>query len=336
MLADVLACGVCGSDVQWFGEDPTTPRVLGHQIVVRTPFDTSNAALDLLGLDAGAVYVLEEYLPCRSCKYCARGDWRFCPAVDPSSGGERYGLKPLSASPGLWGGYADKILLTRSTVFARAEDSIRPERLSFALPLANGIEWSRPLSGNELDGLCVIGLGQQGVASCMAGLWWGYDRVRVVADPSDGARTELASELGAEVSIDGAEPDGSEEEFRVVVVTAPSNPKTVALALRLVARGGSVRFAGPGFEPLIATGTLTSKGVEARALRGHSSEAVRTAVDLLAGAQGEILDPHIQTFVGLDEVGSALESVELQRRNGYAHTVVVPTEYDSEEWDGTD
>lgn len=328
ILVEVVASGVCGSDVPWFEEAPPEPRVLGHEIVVQVPRDEVPDYLGDRGVEPGELLVLEEYLPCLDCRQCAESRWRFCPVVDPWTGFSRYGLKPLSDSAGLWGGYGTHVVMSPRTRWHRAgSDRDLAVRLSFALPLANGFEWTSTAA--PVTRLAVIGAGQQGAAAAVAATLNGVEDVSLLArDASDGI-LDLLGSLDVRVHhIDTDEQTDDvvaalEDTCDVVLAAVPSNPDVVANALRLASRGGSIRFAGKGFESHLPSGSLTAKGLEVRAVRGHSDPSVERAVETLRGQDLAVIEDHIDRFDGLDRAARAVESVA-EGRNGNIHTVVVP------------
>ncbi len=72
VLVEMRACGICGSDLMEWYQDPRAPVVLGHEpvgvVVASAP-----------GLPAvGARVFVHHHVPCGRCEYCARGHETLC------------------------------------------------------------------------------------------------------------------------------------------------------------------------------------------------------------------------------------------------------------------
>ena len=73
VLVAMRACGICGSDLMQWYQDPRAPVVLGHEptgVVVATSGP---------GLPApGTRVFVHHHVPCGACEYCARGRETLC------------------------------------------------------------------------------------------------------------------------------------------------------------------------------------------------------------------------------------------------------------------
>jgi L-iditol 2-dehydrogenase len=79
-LVRVLACGLCGSDVEKLGDPARAGSVLGHEVVAQT--------------DGGRRVALVHHLPCGSCARCLDGHESLCerfaePTIVPGGFAER-------------------------------------------------------------------------------------------------------------------------------------------------------------------------------------------------------------------------------------------------------
>jgi L-iditol 2-dehydrogenase len=127
-LADVLACGLCGSDVEKIGgASPGT--VLGHEVVVRTA-DGRRAAL-------------VHHLPCGECERCRAGHESTC---------ERFPEPTIVP-----GGFAERALATGGWV--ELPDDVDDVRGSYAEPLACVLRGAERV---PRGGVVVVGQGFMG------------------------------------------------------------------------------------------------------------------------------------------------------------------------------
>jgi threonine dehydrogenase-like Zn-dependent dehydrogenase len=123
VLVAVDAAGVCGSDVHmWRGKDPRTPLpiILGHE-GVGTVVEAAGEVKDVHGspLEPGQRIVWNRGVSCGECHACVV-------LKEPSLCPNRwaYGIyRPLDVPPGLYGAYAEHIILQPKTdIFALPDD----------------------------------------------------------------------------------------------------------------------------------------------------------------------------------------------------------------------
>jgi L-iditol 2-dehydrogenase len=89
-LAHVLACGLCGSDVEKLGDPRRAGQVLGHEVVART--------------ESGLRVALVHHAPCGACERCREGHESLCesfgaPTIVPGGFAERVGANGWVALP---------------------------------------------------------------------------------------------------------------------------------------------------------------------------------------------------------------------------------------------
>ena len=334
-LLRVEACGVCGSDRGAFGSTPSSPYIMGHEIVGHIEAIVERAARRL-SVEEGDRVLLEEYLPCGQCSWCRSGAYRLCDVTDPYAGKDglrRYGSMPLSVAPGLWGGYSQYLFLDANTVMHKIQEGISAAVWTMTLPLSNGYQWCRLQGGVEPGQTVVIlGPGQQGLGCVVAAASSGAGNLVVVGLQSDELKLANAVKLGATatVMIDPQQgPDKMTNDVReatggsgadLVVDVGAGNDDSVNLALAIARKGGQVVTVGASGRKLgIDFKKISEKGLLIRGVRGHSYAAVDWAIQAI-GSRGSILEP-MATDVGLSDLEKEMQA---QGSEGPVHVALDP------------
>ena len=193
-LVAVEACGICGTDLKIASGAVAAPLplILGHEIVGRISELGAEAAARR-GLAVGDRVLVESSLPCGTCNRCRDGDERLC----AEKGG--YGTRTSTLEPpGLWGGLAELVWITRASIVHRVPPSLEP-MAALAVPLlANGIGWLSRAGGlRPGDRVLIAGCGPQGLAAAEAARIGGASEVVVTGLPQDGARLAFAAAGGS-------------------------------------------------------------------------------------------------------------------------------------------
>lgn len=286
-LLDVLACGLCGSDVaSWRGEKQHDgPVVLGHEVVGRIA-EVGPEAARVWDVQPGDRVVIEEAVPCLACALCRSGDQRLC-----SRSGIRYGYTSIDRAPSLWGGFGRQLYLHPKTQLHTVPDAVSDELATLYIPLSNGLSWMRE-SGDLRPGekVAVFGPGQHGIASALAALRLGASAAVVIGTDRDRDRLSLARELGigtvlagddvedAVIASLGGRPD-------VVMDMTPGAAQPVESSIRLAAVRGRVLWGGMkrgASQPLVDTDLVAQKELTVRGLWARPGWAVAAALDWLA------------------------------------------------------
>jgi threonine dehydrogenase-like Zn-dependent dehydrogenase len=293
-LLRVEASGVCGSDFKKYRVTGMSPTVLGHETVGRIE-RLGASARRRWGVDDGDRVLLEEYLPCGHCSFCRSGEFRSCRVTDNAQQGAlRYGSTPIAVAPGLWGGDSQFQYLHPNSVLHRVPDAVPAEHGTFAIPLSNGIQWSRKDGGVEVgDTVLIQGPGQQGISCLIGCAAAGAAQVIVSGRGTDQARLGLARRLGAHRTVDADEDDVVEAVRAatdgagadVVIDCSGGGAATAMVALHAVRRGGTVVLASGGPPGDVLLDVIRKKQVTVRGVRGHSFWAVETALDLIASGR---------------------------------------------------
>jgi len=333
-LLQVEAAGVCGADVKFLSRDMPA-RVMGHENVGYVAA-IGPAASRRWGVAEGDRVVLEEYLPCGHCEFCRSAEFRFCLASDWSANPEavRYGVTPLTVSPGLWGGYSQYMYLHPSTVLHRVPASVPAVIASLALPMGNGYEWAcRYGQAGPGKTVVIFGPGQQGLGCVIAARAAGADRVILTGLPRDARRLEVGKLLGADEVI-VADGDGTGEAImaaaggtgaHVVIDTAAGSAQTLTLALDVLRKEGTLVAPAASAQPLeqFAFGRITRKCITVRGVRGHSYEAVEWALAVMASGRVPLAEM-CSLECSLDEVDRAIRGTAGELDIPVIHAAVLP------------
>lgn len=286
----VETCGVCGSDFETFDKPTCGPVVLGHEVVGRID-SIGETAQRLFGVATGQRVVVNEVLPCGRCSLCSGGHQELCNGFFGTDGA-RYGNLPTTLGSGLWGGFADRMVLDPRTQLVPISDEVPSDMAALFMPLANGVNWLFTLGQlGPGGGVVVVGPGPQGLAvTAVAALQPGV-RVLTVGRDSDAARLAVAAELGAvTASIESDAmpaavkatfgPDGAD----VIVLATSGATSVLASATRWVRIGGRIVVAGTNgwaTEERFKSDALVFRALTLVGAPGHSWRSVRSAVRLL-------------------------------------------------------
>jgi alcohol dehydrogenase len=306
----VEACGMCGSDWNWFANRPVpSPFILGHEIV-GTVTELWGDALVASDVRVGTRVVLEEAIPCGGCTICRSGRHRVCPE------GGRYGKTPLTQAPGLWGGYAETVFLSPSATAHVVPAELDSDLATLFVPISNGLSWLR--SAGQLhpgESVLVIGPGQHGLACVAAAKRLGAGLVMAAGQSGDGSRLAVAQALGADVTLDvDRQPLGEavadvlgSSGVDVIIDATPMATATVGEAVATAAIGGRVIVAGVknGALSPIDTDILHRREITVRGVSARESWAIDAALSWLA-TEPRAFSPFGSMKVGLDGVGQAL------------------------------
>ncbi|GAC1428119.1 MAG: zinc-dependent alcohol dehydrogenase family protein [Chloroflexota bacterium] len=230
VLVEVVACGVCGTDVHTL-EDHfplyKPPKPLGHETagLVRA------LGAGVESLRPGDAVALDTSVPCGACFYCREGQSFLC-------------LARVSYT----GGFADFQLVPAAVAY-RLPPGIPVELGIFAEPLScclHALDRSGLRAG---DRAAIVGGGA--VGQILASLVRGAGASLLVVSDPEPARRTTAIARGADRAVDPAVEAleavvkgltgglGVDVAFEVV-----GRPETVAACLRLPRRGGTVMLVG--------------------------------------------------------------------------------------------
>ncbi len=257
-LVRIEACGICGSDAeQYAGVIPMRfPLIPGHEPLGRIERIGDRAA-KRLGVDVGDRVAVEALIPCGVCRDCRMGQYQRCRG---RGGMQGHGYLPLGRGPGLWGAYADYMLLDPCSVVHQIDPGVPAEEAVMFNPLGAGFRWAVELPNTRPgESVLILGPGQRGLTSVIAAKAAGAGPIIVTGLTRDAPKLALAREFGADHVIDVEQEDVRDRVFAltggrgvdIVVEVSANATEPVAESLRYVAAGGRIVLAGvKGFVPV--------------------------------------------------------------------------------------
>ncbi len=286
VLVAMRACGICGSDLMQWYQDPRAPVVLGHEpagvVVESTP-----------GLPGpGARVFVHHHVPCGECELCARGRETLCDT-----------FKQTRIEPG---GLSELILVPAANAardLLELPESVSDEAATLIEPLAccvRGLDRAGVRAGTRV---LVVGGGQMGLLIIQAALARGAEVSVVEPRPE---RLALATAFGA--TVDPAPADA--------VILATSHPDAWELGLTRVARGGVVQLfapSAPGETRAFDANELFFKEIDIQATYSAGPRDTRAALELLASG-AVTADGIITHRFALEDTAAALATA--RRREG--------------------
>ena len=296
VVCEVLACGVCASDVTDWYVAPKLPAVLGHEptgIVSTVGDGVENVAI-------GDRVAIHHHTPCGECRRCRRGHETMC---------ERFRATRLDP-----GGFAERVRLMPELV---AELLVLPAGLdaveaTLVEPLACVLRAQDRSGLRAGDSLLVVGAGVNGLLSIAAAHARGVEAVWVREPRPD----RLARALEA-----GAERHGN-ELVDVAIVCTPK-PDAIAAAGDAVAPGGTLCLyapPAPDAPPRLDGTTLFLRELTITASYSAGPSDMRASLELIAGGEVDP-KPLISHRLPLEQTATALN---LQREGEALKAVVIP------------
>ncbi|HEX6021033.1 MAG TPA: alcohol dehydrogenase catalytic domain-containing protein [Solirubrobacter sp.] len=293
VLVAMRACGICGSDLMQWYQDPRAPVVLGHEpvgvVVQSSP-----------GLPApGARVFVHHHVPCGECELCARGRETLCDT-----------FKATRIVPG---GLSELILVPARNAeldLLELPDTLSDEAATLIEPLACGVRGLDRAGVKAGTRLLVIGGGQMGLLIIQAALARGAEVA--VAEPRP-ERRALAHALGAS---DPGEPAD-------VVMLATGAREAWEQALRSVGRAGVIQLfapSAPGEMRAFDANELFFKEIDIQATYSAGPRDTRAALDLLAS--GAVTADGIITH--RFPLADAAEALATARRREGIKVIVTP------------
>jgi L-iditol 2-dehydrogenase len=296
VVCDVLACGVCASDVTDWYVSPRLPAVLGHELVGTV----RGLGPGLTAPAPGARVAIHHHAPCGECRRCRRGHETLC---------ERFRATRLDP-----GGFAERVRIPQELTAELLElpDDLDPVTATFIEPLACVLRAQDRAGLHAGDALLVVGAGVNGLLAIAAAHARGVEAVWVREPRRE--RLELAEAWGAE--------HHGNELVDVAIVCTPK-PEAIAAAAAAVAPGGTLCLyapPAPGGPVPVDGSELFLRELTVTASYSAGPGDMRAALELIARRR---VDPRplVSHRLPLEETGRALE---LQRSAAALKVVVEP------------
>ena len=296
VLLEVLACGVCGSDVSMVKAGFPPGAVLGHEVVGRVlskgpPVPSDGDVEDRI--DEGEVVVVRPNAWCGSCPWCGTGRHQLCP--DAISHGLGIGRQ---------GGFAERlavpIALCRPVSGVPAFDGVFADPFAVALHAVRRTKAAR--------GSCaVLGLGPTGLSVLRCALLMGigpavgvdrHPRKQRHALDLGAVATSQPGDTAGLVNALGGPPD--------IVFECSGRPAAIGHALDAASSGGTVVLVGVSLEvAVIAPSVVLTKELDVRASYCYSRRDWDDGVDMLVDGRAR-LGTVVDGAVPLDRLPGAL------------------------------
>jgi alcohol dehydrogenase len=212
--------------------------------------DATQRYLDEHQVSIGQRIALEVFQKCGTCTNCLAGRYTLCRAHGLN---DSYGSAPLSLGCGLWGGYANHMLLTADSIVLPVPTALDAVDATLFNPLGAGLRWGAYV-GHVVEGMvtAVLGPGLRGLYSVAAQKRAGAGFTLLTgAGPNDTDRLATGLRLGADLAVDVTQDDPKKALKAatggladVVVDVTANSPAAFLQALDLVRPGGTVVVAG--------------------------------------------------------------------------------------------
>lgn len=305
---EVVACGICGSDLHeyrmgpHFTPDEPHPKT-GKQIPLPMGHELSGTVSEVGGdvsrVSVGDRVTVEPNIPCGDCLYCEDGKAHLC--SDTTAVGWNTGA----------GGFAENAVVPEQQVHV-LPDSVSFEAGALVEPLSVGLHAVRQSQMQAGDTVAVFGCGPIGLTVVRAAAAAGAKRI-FASEPND-SRRNVAVELGADDVIDPLEidavehirdetPDGVDFAFEFAGLEATFNA-----AVNSTKRDGTITV-GSISDDTISTDlndiVMTERTVIGTNCYGFPPQSFRTEFDAVIQslAAGDVnTDAFITGRIGLDEI----------------------------------
>jgi L-iditol 2-dehydrogenase len=294
VVCEILACGVCASDVTEWYVAAKLPAVLGHEpagVVVAVGDGVENVSV-------GDRVAIHHHAPCGECRRCRRGHETLC---------DRFRATRLDP-----GGFAERVRVPAELVdeLLALPDDLDPSAATFIEPLACVLRAEDRAGLRAGDSLLVVGAGVNGLLAIAAAHARAVEAVWVREPRPE--RLELAEAWGAE--------HHGNELVDVAIVCTPK-PDAIASAVAALAPGGTLCLyapPAPDAPPAFDGNALFLRELTVTASYSAGPADMRAALRLISSGQVDPL-PLVSHRVGLEETARALAL----QRSGEALKVVV-------------
>jgi len=258
----IEAASVCGTDRhiylwdRWAAENIQTPVILGHELAGRVVA----AGAGVTRVREGDLVGVESHLYCGTCAQCRTGSPHLC-----------RNLRVIGAHVN--GGFAEYVVVPEAN--AVESNGLDPAVVALQEPMGNAVHaaFVEPIAGRTVavTGCGPIGLCAVGIAKAAGATW-------VVATDTEPYRLELAARMGADLALDGREPDTVARVLEAtggdgvdVVLEMSGSAAALDQGLRFVTRGGRISLLGIFGEPVAVdlSNLVIEKGVRLHGVFGR-------------------------------------------------------------------
>lgn len=232
VLVDVLAVGICGSDLHYYkdggigGAIIQQPFVPGHEFSGRLCSDVEE-----LGLVRGQLVAVDPATACHRCEWCVQGYHNLCPNVI------------FLGAPPYNGALTHQIAVPKQSLFA-LPDAMSPDQGAMLEPLGVCIHAIDLATPRLLETVSLIGCGPIGLGILQLLKLSGVGDI-IAVDPQP-HRTALAKQLGASHVGDSMQAvhDHTEGLGCHLVIEATNSPDGLSHAIKSSRIGGRLVMVG--------------------------------------------------------------------------------------------
>jgi len=309
LLVQVMASGICGSDVMEWYRLPKAPLVLGHEITGVV----AQVGEGVKHYKEGDRVFVSHHVPCNTCRYCLSGHHTVCDT-----------LRRTNFDPG---GFAEYIRVPRINVDRGVY--LLPKEISFEEgvfiePLACVVRGQRLAHMQPGQTVLVIGSGIAGLLHVQLARATGASRV-AAADIAE-YRLKAALQFGADVAIHAGQDvpsrlrEVNDGRLADVVIVCTGAASAITQSFMAVDRGGTILFFAPT-EPRVKIplpfNDLWREEITMVSSYGGAPQDITTAIELIRSRRvkvGEMITHRLsleETALGFQLVANAEDSIKV-------------------------
>ena len=276
LLVRVTACGLCGSDLMRWYQDPRAPVVLGHE-----PVGVVAAAGEGAAFAPGDRVFVHHHVPCFDCDLCRRGRHTLCATFRSSR------IEP--------GGLSEFIRVPQENVLGDVlalPDGVSDLAGTLIEPVACIVRGQRQAGVGSGSVVAVVGAGSMGLIQIQVARALGAHTV--VAVEPDPARRQGAAAVGA-LTPEGIDADAVRDALggrladQVFVCT--HNHDAIAAALHMAGPAGVVQLFAPtrpGEIVPLDLGAIFFREVTIQSTYSAGPSDTRDALELIAAGHVDV------------------------------------------------
>ena len=231
VLIKMLACGLCGTDIQKIRSDSVTkPTVLGHEVVGQIVKKGKN----INNYELGDRVITAIHVPCFTCHYCNKGHYTIC---------EQFRTNNIDP-----GGFAEFIRIPElhlKHLTHKVSDKVTDEEATLIEPIACCLHGLKQADIRPDDSVLIMGAGTIGILHAQLAKIKGANKV-IVSDMSE-YKLQKALKVGCDYAINITEKDIISEVNQItngqgvdVIVIAAGVSSLVSDAVNMVRRAGRI------------------------------------------------------------------------------------------------
>lgn len=231
VLIKMLACGLCGTDIQKIrGNTVNKPTVLGHEIVGKIVKKGKNVSK----FEIGDRVITAIHVPCFTCHYCNKGHYTIC---------EQFRTNNIDP-----GGFAEFIRIPElhlNHLTHKVSNNVTDEEATLIEPIACCLHGLKQADIRPNDSVLIMGAGTIGILHAQLAKIKGANKV-IVSDMSE-FKLQKALNVGCDYAINIKEKNIIDEVNKItdgqgvdVIVIAAGVSSLVADAVNMVRRAGKI------------------------------------------------------------------------------------------------